>query len=169
MLDEMIARANNWVDGHAKELTDMADAIFDHPEIGPHEVFASKLLTDWLEAHGFAVTRGIGGLETAFRAVWKNGEGGPNLGLLCEYDALRGLGHGCGHHMQGPCICATAIALKEAGFENPFQLVVYGTPAEETRSAKVSMWESGYFRDMDVALMMHRSEEHTSELQSHED
>lgn len=57
--------------------------------------------------------------------------------------------------MQGPCICATAIALKEAGFENPFQLVVYGTPAEETRSAKVSMWESGYFRDMDVALMMH--------------
>lgn len=57
--------------------------------------------------------------------------------------------------MQGPCICATAIALKEAGFENPFRLVVYGTPAEETRSAKVSMWESGYFRDMDVALMMH--------------
>ena len=34
-------------------------------------------------------------------------------------------------------------------------MVVYGTPAEETRGAKVFMWEDGYFRDIDVALMMH--------------
>lgn len=156
MLDEMIARANNWVDGHAKELTDMADAIFDHPEIGPHEVFASKLLTDWLEAHGFAVTRGIGGLETAFRAVWKNGEGGPNLGLLCEYDALPGMGHGCGHQMQGPAILGAAEAIRQAAGDNPFTLTVYGTPGEENISGKYIMIRNGCtFEELDVALMMH--------------
>ena len=95
MLEEMIARANSCVDGYAKELTEMADRIFDHPEIGPHEVFASGLLTDWLEAHAFAGTRGVGGLEPAFRAVWKNGEGGHNLGHLCENDALPGIGFFC--------------------------------------------------------------------------
>lgn len=156
MLEKMIARANNWVDGHAKELTDMADAIFDHPEIGPHEVFASKLLTDWLEAHGFAVIRGIGGLETAFRAVWKNGEGGPNLGLLCEYDALPGMGHGCGHQMQGPAILGAAEAIRQAAGDNPFTLTVYGTPGEENISGKYIMIRNGCtFEELDVALMMH--------------
>jgi hypothetical protein len=24
--------------------------------------------------------------------------------LLCEYDALPGMGHGCAHHIQGPAI-----------------------------------------------------------------
>ena len=152
MLEEKLERS---VEQSAAALTAMADDFFDHPEVGLQEFHAFETLTGWLEKEGFTVERGIAGMDTAFRAVWKHGEGGPNIGLLCEYDALAGLGHACGHHMQGPCICATAIALKEAGFENPFQLVVYGTPAEETRSAKVSMWESGYFRDMDVALMMH--------------
>ena len=133
----------------------MADQIHDNPEYDGEEYMASALLEDYLEEHGFAVERGLGQWETAFRAVYRHGEGGPRIGLLCEYDALRGLGHGCGHHMQGPCICGTAVALKNAGFEEAFEIVVYGTPAEETRSAKVTMWENGYFRDIDVALMMH--------------
>ena len=57
--------------------------------------------------------------------------------------------------MQGPCICGTAVALKNAGIDRPFEIVVYGTPAEESLSAKVTMWENGCFRDIDVALMMH--------------
>ena len=61
MLEQQIAQANACVDAQAPELTKMADTIFDHPEIGPHEVLASKLLTDYLEAHGFTVTRGVGG------------------------------------------------------------------------------------------------------------
>lgn len=113
------------------------------------------LLTDYLERNGFAVERGIAGWPTAFRAVYRKGSGGVRIGLLCEYDALRQLGHGCGHHMQGPCICGTAVALKEADFDNPYEIVVYGTPAEETRGAKITMWEEGCFRDIDVALMMH--------------
>ena len=156
MLEQQIAQANACVDEQAPELTKMADTIFDHPEIGPHEVFASKLLTDYLESHGFAVTRGVGGLETAFRAVWKNGEGGPNMGLLCEYDALPGMGHGCGHQMQGPGILGAAVAIQKAAGTRPFILTVYGTPGEENISGKYIMIQNGCtFEELDVALMMH--------------
>lgn len=139
----------------SEQLFSMSDRIFDNPEYDGEEFFASGLLEDYLEDNGFQVERGLTDWPTAFRAVWKQGEGGPRIGLLCEYDALRKLGHGCGHHMQGPCICGTAVALKNAGFDRPFELVVYGTPAEETRGAKITMWENGCFRDIDVALMMH--------------
>lgn len=143
------------VEAQADRLISMGDQIFDHPEYDGEEVFASGLLEDYLEENGFWVQRGLKDWPTAFRATWKHGEGGPRIGLLCEYDALRNLGHGCGHHMQGPCICGTAVALKNAGIDKPFELVVYGTPAEESKSAKVSMWNNGCFRDIDVALMMH--------------
>lgn len=143
------------VEAQADRLLSMADQIFDHPEYDGQEVFASGLLEDYLEENGFTVQRGLKDWPTAFRATWKQGEGGPRIGLLCEYDALHNLGHGCGHHMQGPCICGTAVALKNAGIDKPFELVVYGTPAEESLSAKVSMWKNGCFRDIDVALMMH--------------
>lgn len=143
------------IEEQREKLWAMADQIHDDPEYDGEEYHAAALLEDYLEQNGFAVERGLGQWPTAFRAAWSQGEGGPRIGLLCEYDALRGLGHGCGHHMQGPCICGTAVALKNAGFTQPFSLVVYGTPAEETRSAKVTMWEDGCFRDIDVALMMH--------------
>lgn len=137
------------------KLIQMSDAIFDDPEYDGEEYHASALLTDYLERNGFTVERGIAGWPTAFRAVYRKGSGGVRIGLLCEYDALRQLGHGCGHHMQGPCICGAAVALKEADFDKPYEIVVYGTPAEETRGAKITMWEEGCFRDIDVALMMH--------------
>ena len=143
------------VEAQADRLLSMADQIFDNPEYDGEEFFASGLLEDYLEENGFAVERGLKDWPTAFRATWKQGEGGPRIGLLCEYDALRNLGHGCGHHMQGPCICGTAVALKNAGIDKPFELVVYGTPAEEFLRSKVTMWENGCFRDIDVALMMH--------------
>ena len=143
------------VEAQSGKLLSMADRIFDNPEYDGEEVFASGLLEDYLEENGFQVQRGLKDWPTAFRATWKQGEGGPRIGLLCEYDALHQLGHGCGHHMQGPCICGTAVALKNAGIDRPFEIVVYGTPAEESLSAKVTMWENGCFRDIDVALMMH--------------
>ena len=156
MLKKKIETANRWIDTHLPELTEMADTLFDHPEIGPHEYKSSALLTQYLEDHGFAVTRGIGSLETAFRAIWKNGEGGPNIGLLCEFDALPGMGHGCGHQLQGPSILGAANAIKEAAGDIPFTLTVYGTPGEENISGKYIMIKEGCtFEELDVALMMH--------------
>ena len=134
----------------------MADDIFDHPEIGLEEFHAQKVLTDWLEKEGFAVERGVAGVETAFKAVYRQGEGGPNIGLLCEYDALPGIGHACGHHMQGPSILAAAKALKDAEIREPYTITVYGTPAEESVSGKIRMIQNGCtFEELDAALMMH--------------
>ena len=153
MLEEKLERS---VEQSAAALTAMADDFFDHPEVGLQEFHAFETLTGWLEKEGFTVERGIAGMDTAFRAVWKHGEGGPNIGLLCEYDALAGLGHACGHHMQGPAILGAAKALKDAAIDAPYTITVYGTPAEESISGKVVMLENGCtFEELDVALMMH--------------
>ena len=144
------------IDALKAEMASMADDIFDHPEIGLEEFHAQELLTDWLEKEGFQVERGTAGVETAFKAVYQHGEGGPNIGLLCEYDALPGLGHACGHHMQGPSILAAAKALKDAEIDRPYTITVYGTPAEESVSGKIRMIQNGCdFTDLDVAFMMH--------------
>ena len=153
MLKEVMFRD---IDGIRNEMTAMADDIFDHPEIGLEEFHAQKVLTDWLEKEGFAVERGVAGVETAFKAVYRHGEGGPNIGLLCEYDALPGIGHACGHHMQGPSILAAAKALKDAEIREPYVITVYGTPAEESVSGKIRMIQNGCtFEELDAALMMH--------------
>lgn len=159
-------KMNTLIEAMRQELCDMGDDIFDHPETALEEVYASKRLEDWLEAHGFFVERGLGSLTTAFRAVYEQGEGGPSIGLLCEYDALPGMGHGCGHHLQGPCILAAANAVLNAGIQEPFKLVVYGTPAEEHMAGKIKMIEEGCFRDIDVALMMHGSPTTTCDVKS---
>ena len=143
------------IETRREALTAMSDQIFDHPEYDGEEVYAAGLLTTYLWDNGFEVETGIAGLPTAFRATFSHGEGGPVIGILCEYDALRGLGHGCGHHMQGPSCLGAAVALKNMETEKPFQLVVYGTPAEETRGCKCEMLEKGCFKELDVAFMMH--------------
>lgn len=145
------------VEEQADEVCAISDDIFDHPELGCQEHYASELLAGYLEERGFKTERGAGGLETAFRAVYENGAGGPSIGLLCEYDAIKDFGHGCAHHMQGPAIIAAAQAIKKACTDLPYKIVVYGTPDEEITGGKIIMKDNGCFRDIDVALMTHGS------------
>ena len=160
------------IDEKRETLTGMADYIFDHPEYDGKEYEAAKLLTDYLKENGFTVEMGVGGYETAFRAVYENkgdaadGTYMPSIGILCEYDALIGLGHGCGHHMQGPACLGAAVAIKETCTSLPYRLVVYGTPAEETKGAKCTMIKNGCFHDIDVAFMMHGSPTTTVDVKS---
>ena len=157
---------NNYIDSISDEILSMADSIFDDPELGLNEFRAMKKITDFLRKNGFNVEENIYGFETAFRATYKSGKGGVNIGLLCEYDALEGLGHACAHHMQGPSIIAAAVALKNILKDYDFNIVVYGTPAEETLGAKVPMEKNGAFKDIDVALMMHGSPMTTTDVKS---
>jgi amidohydrolase len=154
------------IDGLMPELAAMSDFIFDHPEIGLQEVQACALLCDFLAGNGFEVERGYAGLPTAFRAVHEVGAGGPRIGLLCEYDALPGLGHACAHHLQGPSIIGAAIAVRNQVADRPYVLEVIGTPAEETVGGKVSMLERGAFKDLDVTLMMHGNDVTQVDLKS---
>ena len=156
-----------YIDAVGPELRAMSDDIFDHPEYGGTEVYAAGRLTDFLRDHGFQTQVGIAGLPTAFRAEYQVGAGGPSIGLLCEYDALKGFGHGCGHHMQGPAVLGAAVALAHCLKEDtPAKIVVYGTPAEETSMGKTIMLREGCFRDIDIALMTHANPETNVDVKS---
>ncbi len=157
---------NERIEEISHELIEMADYIFDNPEIGLEEYRSAEVIINKLEENGFKVEKGIAGMETAFRAVYENGDRGPSIGLLCEYDAIEGMGHACGHHMQGPAIIGAAIGVKETLKEENYRIVVYGTPAEETIGGKIGMVREGFFKDIDVALMMHASPTTTTDVKS---
>ena len=156
MADNIKKKLGEVIDAHKSELCQMSDKIFDLAEISGEEYKTSEMLCKYLEKEGFAVERGTG-LETAFRASYKNGEGGPVLGILVEYDALEKIGHACGHHLQGPTGIGAAVAVKECIKDYPYELVVYGTPAEETLGGKIVMLDKGYMKELDLAFMSHGS------------
>ena len=136
----------------------ISNAIWDKPECGLGEKFASGLICDYLAAQGFEVERGLCGIPTAFRATYGCGE--PRIGLLAEYDALQGLGHGCGHNLlAGGCIGA-AVAIKEYLQACPDRgtLVFFGCPDEEVSGTKTYMARDGVFDDLDFALAWHPAE-----------
>jgi amidohydrolase len=128
--------------------------IHDRPELGNQEVFASKLLIDTLLSFGFEVERGFAGISTAFCAR-KGQRSGPHVAFLAEYDALPGIGHGCGHNLISTAALSAGIGLGAVIEELPGEVWVVGTPAEETDGAKVKMVERGVFNDLEAALMIH--------------
>ena len=142
------------VEAVADEMFAIGCDIFDHPEHGRTEVYASDLLVKVLEAKGFTVERGLADLPTSFRATWERGSGGPSIGILMEYDCLKGMGHACGHHLQGPNGIAAALALRDA-YPGDFKLVLYGTPDEEIAGGKIDMVNAGCFQDVDVMFGTH--------------
>ena len=154
----MKEKIREYIDQIGPQLEELSDSIFDLAEISCQEFQSCKLLEDALTEHGFQVEHGVGGMETSFRAVYEQGTGGPSFGLLAEYDALS-MGHGCGHHMQGPAILGAAFCIQKLAGDRPYKIVVYGTPAEESLGGKIIMQENGCFRDIDIALMVHAAPE----------
>lgn len=142
------------IEKNVEDAYNIADLIFDNPELCYEEFFSSNILEDYLEKHGFSVNRGLGDIKTAFKAEYKNKDSSYNIGLLCEYDALP-MGHACGHHIQGPAICLAAIAIKNVLKDFGYNLIIYGTPAEEGGGGKIKMLEQGFLKELDVAIMMH--------------
>jgi len=159
--DAVVARAKELMD---RELLAMADDITRHPETGWKEERSVKILTDYLKAHDFAVEPGVAGFKTAFVARYSNGTPRPNLGVIVEYDALRGTSrdfHGDQHSAQGPVGLAAAVAVAEflTSSKTPGTVTVYGTPAEELASpaAKTVMYNAGVFKGADVLIRSHSS------------
>lgn len=123
-----------------------------------YEFFSSKLLADTLSANGFDVKIDVANHRTGFTAVKKSDKKGPVLVFLAEYDALEGLGHGCGHNLIGTISVFAAIALSKFLDNFGGEVRVYGTPGEEggeNGSAKEDFVNLGYFKDVDIALETH--------------
>lgn len=140
------------------ELQELSEYIYDHPELGHEEVKSSKAHVELLKKHGFDVEYPYLGIDTAFKAVYKGNKEGPTLAYLSEYDALPGIGHGCGHNILGATDTGAGIVLSKLVDDVGGTVVVLGTPAEETNGDKVTMADAGTFDDIDVAFCTHPSD-----------
>jgi amidohydrolase len=144
------------VDGLAGELEALSRRIHDHPELGYNEVQASGWLTAFLETKGFEVERGVAGVPTAFRATVNGGGNGPTVAIMCEYDALPGIGHACGHNVIATSGAGAGAALAALRSRLPAgQVQVIGTPAEEGGGGKIKLLQGGVFAGVDCAMMIH--------------
>ena len=144
------------VDGLAGELEALSRRIHDHPELGYNEVQACGWLSTFLEAKGFEVERGVAGVPTAFRATVNGGGNGPTVAIMCEYDALPGIGHACGHNVIATSGAGAGAALAAVRSRLPAGRVqVIGTPAEEGGGGKVKLLRGGVFAGVDCAMMIH--------------
>ena len=145
------------VEAARPEILDLSHRIHSDPEPAFEEHHAAAWVAEALGRHGFAVEHPAGSLATAVRATRAGGRGGdrPRIGILAEYDALPGLGHGCGHNTMAASGVGAAIALAALADELPGEIVFLGTPAEERGSGKQIMIEDGLFEGLDAALLFH--------------
>ncbi|RLI09145.1 amidohydrolase [Candidatus Bathyarchaeota archaeon] len=160
-VEELKRLVQEAVEEQRERLCEISRWLYEHPELGSEEYQAAELLTGELEKHGFAVERGLLGMPTAFSASYKGRGDGPRVAVLAEYDALPGVGHGCGHNLIAASAVGAGIAASKVMGELDGEVLVVGTPAEEGRGpsagSKVIMAEKGFWDDIDAAIMLHPS------------
>ncbi len=154
-------RVREAIESEREHITEVGETIRLNPELGYQEFIASRTLADQLREAGFEVEKPYKGLETAFRATRKGNADGPTVAILAEYDALKGIGHGCGHNLIGASGLAAAIGLGAVMGEVGGAVVIIGTPAEEGGGGKVKLLEAGAFDDVDAALLVHHMSDET--------
>lgn len=140
------------------ELKELNKFIYDNPELGYEEFVSSRAHIEVLERHGFDVERSPMGMETAYLASFEGDKPGITMAYLAEYDALPGIGHGCGHNLLGTTALGAALVLKDYVAKRGGRVLLFGTPAEETSGAKVAFADQGYFKEVDVAICPHPSD-----------
>ncbi|MEN1761439.1 M20 family metallopeptidase [Anoxynatronum sibiricum] len=139
------------------QLVSLSHTIHETPELAFQEHQASESAAQLLEQEGFQVTRGVGGMATALKAVYDSGKPGPTLAFLAEYDALPEIGHACGHNLIAASAIGAALVLSRLVPETGGRVVLMGTPAEEGGGGKILLLKAGAFDDIDFSLMMHPS------------
>jgi amidohydrolase len=153
-MEELKKKAVSFIDYIKREIFEVADEIHRNPELGNREFKASKLLKEKIGAHGFSVSE-IEDLPTGFLALKKGPKPGPRIAFLAEYDALPEIGHACGHNIIAAASFGAAAALGALGEELSGEVMLVGSPAEETDGAKVLLVEKGIFKGVDAAMMVH--------------
>lgn len=156
----MINRVDNVLENFKNELIDLSNFILENPELGYGEVKSSNAHIKLLKKHGFKVEEQYLNIKTAFKATLDSGKEGPTIAYLAEYDALPGIGHGCGHNILGATSTGAGIILSKLINNLSGKVIVYGTPAEETSGAKVDMVNKGAFDDVDIAMIAHPADKH---------
>jgi len=154
---DLKSRAAAAVEANREAILALSRAIHADPEPAFEEHRAAARVAALVAAHGYAVELPAGRLATAVRGRLAGGLGtaGPRIGVLAEYDALPGLGHGCGHNTMAASGVGAAIALAAVRDSFAGEVVFLGTPAEERGSGKQFMLDDGLFDGLDAALLFH--------------
>ncbi len=148
--------SNSAIEASKQELFDLSRDVHAHPELNYEEYYSSDALAGFLEKHNLNVERGIGGVETAFKATIPGGAGnGPTIAVLAEYDALPEIGHGCGHNLIAMAAMGAALGLHATAQDLPGRIEIIGTPAEEGGGGKIRLIEAGVFDGVDATLSSH--------------
>lgn len=151
--DDAKTRAASVVDAHRDLLLGVSRDIFEHPELCFEEHHAHDVLVAALRGVGIETTEHAFGLDTAF--VAEVGEQGPTVAIICEYDALPGIGHACGHNVIAGAGLGAGVALASLAVELGGRVRILGTPAEEGGGGKEFMLRAGAFDGLDAAMMVH--------------
>lgn len=155
MMSETIAtdRVCAIVNRHQEELVALSHAVHADAELAFEEFVSSERVATALAGHGYDVDMGVADLPTAFSA--QIGRGSLVLGLCAEYDALAGVGHGCGHNIIAASAVGAAAALAPFVDDLDLTVRVLGTPAEEGGSGKIYMLQRGAFDGLHASMMVH--------------
>jgi len=141
------------VDRRKTLLLDVSHSIHAKPELNFNEHHAHEVLVGALRSEGLEVEPHAFGLDTAFRAT--AGSTGPTIAVFCEYDALPGIGHACGHNIIAAAGLGTGLAAAALADELGGRVVILGSPAEEGGGGKVVMAKAGALEGVDAAMMIH--------------
>ncbi|KAM9354846.1 xaa-Arg dipeptidase-like [Pholidichthys leucotaenia] len=161
------------IDAHGDQLHALSLDIWGHPELAGQEKHAHDALVRFFSEldHGAWAVQSRYKLPTAFRASWDpvgsvaEGEAALHVAFLCEYDALPGIGHACGHNLIAEVGAAAAVGLKAACEKcagMPVKITVLGTPAEEATGGKIDLLKGGAFDDIDLVFMAHPAQQDAS-------
>lgn len=143
------------IEKHWPSLAALSDYMAGHPELSGEEFESSRRLVEILKNAGFEVEYPFMDMPTAFMARKTAQKPGGRVALMAEYDALPEIGHACGHNLHGAMSVLAGLGLLPLMDELGGELIIAGTPAEETSGGKVAMSESGVFDDVDLAMMIH--------------
>jgi aminobenzoyl-glutamate utilization protein B len=163
------------IEGMKKQAQVMVDSVFSFGELGYQEFETSKYLTGILEKEGFKVEHGVAGIPTAFVATW--GQGKPVIALGSDIDdipqasqkpgvayhdpMIEGApGHGEGHNSGMPLNILAALAVKKVMELEHLSGTIKLWPgvAEELLGGKAYLIRAGVFKDVDVVLFAHVSD-----------
>ena len=155
MYEELKKTAFDRIGQYEKDAFAVNDFMADNPEVSGREIQSSAKIAELLKQNGFSITKPYVGLDTAFRAEHGTARYGRKVAILAEYDALPGIGHGCGHCGSGAASMLAGIALAPVQEKLNVNIDVFGTPDEEADGAKVLMVNDGVFNGYDMAIMVH--------------
>ena len=133
------------------DLLALNHAIHADPELSGEEFRAAERIAFVLDDAGFEVEVGAYGMPTAIEALY--GDGDLTVVICCEYDALPGIGHGCGHNVIAAAGLGAALALAPLAADAGLRIKLLGTPAEEHGGGKIELLREGAWEDADFSLM----------------